>query len=193
MVREAITGFVLAGGKSARMASGKDEDKDKAQARLATGGLTFLETALAPVDAVAGEVFILGSPERYGAYGPVIADIFPGCGPLGGIHAALSHTKTELNLVIGVDTPFLSPALLGYIIDRALSAKARDSHEENAEGMITAPVIDDYPQPLCAVYAREFLPVAEEALKAGRYKIVPLFPRERTLLIPEAELKQFAF
>ena len=59
--------------------------------------------------------------------------------------------------------------------------------------VVTAPVIDDYPQPLCAVYRREFLPVAEQALRAGRYKIVPLFTPERTLLIPEAELRQFAF
>jgi molybdenum cofactor guanylyltransferase len=183
MVRNALTGFVLAGGKSTRMAEGRDEDRDKAQVRLAPGGLTLLETALAAARAVAGEVFILGPPERYGAYGPAIADIFPGCGPLGGIHAALSHTNTEFNLVIGVDTPFLSPALLSHIVDRALDARQ----------MITAPVINDYPQPLCAVYSREFLPVAQEALKAGRYKIVPLFPRERTLQIPEAELKQFAF
>jgi molybdopterin-guanine dinucleotide biosynthesis protein A len=43
------------------------------------------------------------------------------------------------------------------------------------------------------VYSREFLSIAEEALRAGNYKIVPLFPRERTLLIAEAELARFAF
>jgi molybdenum cofactor guanylyltransferase len=183
MVREAITGFVLAGGKSTRMSRGKDEDRDKAKAVLAPGGPTLLETALQAVRAVAGEVFILGAPERYGAYGETIADVFPECGPLGGIHAALSHTRTEFNLIIGVDTPSLSPALLGYIVDRALDARHT----------VTAPKINDYPQPLCAVYSRQFLPIAEQALTGGNYKIVPLFPREQTLLIPEAELKQFAF
>lgn len=185
MVREAITGFVLAGGQSTRMAAGKDEDRDKAKAMLAAGGRTLLETALTVLRAVAGEVFILGVAQRYGAFGPTIADVFPGCGPLGGIHAALTRTKTELNLIIGVDTPFLSPALLGYIVDRAL--KGRETKT------VTAPVINDYPQPLCAVYSRKFLPVAEQALKAGRYKIVPLFARDRTLLISEAELEQVAF
>jgi molybdenum cofactor guanylyltransferase len=177
MVREAITGFVLAGGKSTRM--GRDK------AGLSLGGPTLLETALETARAVSGEdnVFILGSPELYGAYGPVIPDVFPGCGPLGGIHAALAHTKTEFNLIIGVDTPFLSPPLLGYIVDRALEART----------WVTAPEINQYPQPLCAVYSREFLPFAEQALKTGKYKIVPLFPRERTLLIAESELKRFAF
>jgi molybdenum cofactor guanylyltransferase len=179
MVREAITGFVLAGGKSTRMG----QQKDKAKAVLAPGGGTLLESALKTVRALAGEVFVLGSPELYSAYGPTVPDVFPGCGPLGGIHAALAETKTEFNLMIAVDTPFLSAELLNYILDRALEKRT----------MVTAPEINDYPQPLCAVYSREFLPVAERALRAGNYKIVPLFPREGTLLIREAELKRFAF
>lgn len=185
MVRETISGFVLAGGKSTRMAAGKDEDKDKAEARLMSGGLTLLENAVTSVRAVAAEVFIVGPHARYGTYGPTVADIFPGCGPLGGIHAALTRSNTEYSLIIGVDTPFLSPKLLGFIVDRALTARGAKT--------VTAPVINDYPQPLCAVYSREFLPIAEQALQAGRYKIVPLFPHDRTLLIPEAELKQVAF
>jgi molybdenum cofactor guanylyltransferase len=200
MKREALTGFVLAGGRSSRMAEGMPNERDKAQIRLAAGGPTLLETALGAVRAVAGEVFILGAVERYGAYGETVADIFPGCGPLGGIHAALSRTKTEFNLIIGVDTPFLSPALLGYIVDRAREEEdvqeknvAQEKHDAPQKKLVTAPVIDDYPQPLCAVYRREFLPVAEQALRDGRYKIVPLFTPERTLLIPEAELRQFAF
>jgi molybdopterin-guanine dinucleotide biosynthesis protein A len=58
---------------------------------------------------------------------------------------------------------------------------------------VTAPVIKAYPQPLCAVYSRDFLPIAVTALKAGNYKIVPLFPQGRTLLIEEDELARFAF
>jgi molybdopterin-guanine dinucleotide biosynthesis protein A len=175
MAGEAITGFVLAGGKSTRM--GKDK------AALSLSGRTLLETALEAVRAVADNVFILGSPELYGAYAPTIADVFPGCGPLGGIHAALQQTRTEFNLMIAVDTPFLSAGLLRYLAERALAAHAA----------VTAPVINAYPQPLCAVYSRAFLPIAERALKAGAYKIVPLFPEDGTLLIPEAELKQVAF
>lgn len=182
MVRESITGFVLAGGRSTRMG------RDKAGLSLngpSVDGPSLLQTALEAARSAAadGNVFILGPRELYGAYGATIPDVFPGCGPLGGIHAALGATRTEFNLMIAVDTPFLSPALLGYIVDRALAART----------MVTAPVIGGYPQPLCAVYSREFFPVAEKALRAGDYKIVPLFSRERTLLIAEAELARFAF
>src|SRR5262249_37974960 len=177
MAYDQLTGFVLAGGKSTRMG------RDKAKVVLAPGGQTLLETALTAVRAVAKEVFIIGSPDVYGGYGPAFTDVFPGCGPLGGIHTALSHTKTELNLIIGVDTPFLSASLLAYLTERALAARP----------MVTAPVIKAYPQPLCAVYARDFLPIATAALKAGNYKIVPLFPGGRTLLVAEAALAKFAF
>jgi molybdopterin-guanine dinucleotide biosynthesis protein A len=177
MAAEAITGFVLAGGKSTRM--GRDK------AALSLNGRTLLETALAAARAVAmvKEVFILGAPERYAAYAPAIADVFPGCGPLGGIHAALQQTRTEFNLMIAVDTPFLSAGLLRYLVERALASRA----------VVTAPEINAYPQPLCAVYSRAFLPIAERALQAGDFKIVPLFPKPGTLLIGEAELKQVAF
>jgi molybdopterin-guanine dinucleotide biosynthesis protein A len=172
-----LSAFVLAGGKSTRMGCDK--------ATLPLAGRTLLETALAVARSVTEDVFvfILGSPELYGAYGTVIADIFSGCGPLGGIHAALTHSKTDLNLILAVDTPFLSNRLLSYLVDRARESRA----------MVTAPEINSYPQPLCAVYRREFLPIAEQALRSGHYKIVPLFPQGKTLTIPEPELARFAF
>jgi molybdopterin-guanine dinucleotide biosynthesis protein A len=170
-----LTGFVLAGGKSTRM--GRDK------AGLSLNGRTLLETALAAVRSAVREVFILGSAQLYGSYGPTIADIFPGCGPLGGIHAALKHSKTELNLVIAVDTPFLAGGLLAYLGERARESGA----------MVTAPEVNGYPQPLCAVYSRDFLPIAERALREGNYKIVSLFPKDRTTLISESELLPFAF
>lgn len=175
-VSRQITGFVLAGGKSTRM--GRDK------AMLPLNGRTLLEHALAVLRLVTKDVFILGSRQLYGNYGAeVIEDIFPGCGPLGGIHAALSHATTKFSLVIAVDTPFLSPDFLSFMATRALASGA----------VVTTPEIAGYTQPLCAVYSMEFLPLAEQALKSGNYKIVPLFPKERTLAIREAELARFAF
>jgi len=155
--------------------------RDKAV--LSLHGRTLLETVLEAARSVAEEVFIAGSPQLYGAFAPAVADVFPGCGPLGGIHAALSHTRTEFNLILAVDTPFLSPKILSFLAERALASRS----------VVTAPEISNYPQPLCAVYSREFLPIAEQALRAGQYKIVPLFPDHGTLLVRQAELAQFAF
>ena len=114
MVHSQLSGFVLAGGKSTRMG------QDKAAVTL--NGLTLLQHALAALREVCGDVAILGKQELYGALGPVCEDIFPGCGPLGGIHAALSSSKTQFNLIIAVDTPFLSPEFLSYLADRAIDS-----------------------------------------------------------------------
>src|ERR1041385_3815789 len=94
MPHSQLSGFVLAGGKSTRMG------QDKAAVTL--NGLTLLQHGLAALRQVCRDVAILGKHELYGALGPVYEDIFPGCGPLGGIHAALSNSKTQFNLIIAV-------------------------------------------------------------------------------------------
>jgi molybdopterin-guanine dinucleotide biosynthesis protein A len=175
MVHSQLSGFVLAGGKSTRMG------QDKASVTL--NGHTLLEHALAALREVCRDVAILGKRELYGSVGPVYEDIFPGCGPLSGIHAALSSSKTQFNLIIAVDTPFLAPEFLSYLADKAIESGA----------IVTTPEIDAYTQPLCTVYSLDFLTIAEQALRLGNYKIVPLFPEDRTLVVKEAELRQFAF
>jgi molybdopterin-guanine dinucleotide biosynthesis protein A len=175
MVHSQLSGFVLAGGKSTRMG------QDKAAVTL--NGRTLLEHALAVLREVCRNVAILGSHELYGSLAPVYEDIFPGCGPLGGIHAALAGSQTQFNLITAVDTPFLGPAFLSYLAERATAGDA----------IVTTPEIDDYTQPLCTIYSLDFLPIAEHALRIGNYKIVPLFPKGRTLVIKESELRRFAF
>src|SRR3954464_13510045 len=76
--------FILAGGKSSRMG------EDKAFLRL--GGKTLLELAQELVSGVCGSVFVVGDRARFGP--KAIQDIFPDSGPLGGIHAALTATKS---------------------------------------------------------------------------------------------------
>ena len=175
MIHPQLTGFVLAGGKSTRMG------QDKAAVML--HGRTLLEHTLAALREVCRDVAILGKYELYGTMGPVYEDIFPGCGPLSGIHAALTNSQTQCNLIIAVDTPFLAPAFLHYLAERAIASGA----------VVTTPEINDYTQPLCTVYSLDFLPIADQALRQGNYKIVPLFPKGKTLVIKESELRQFAF
>ncbi|HKD82154.1 MAG TPA: molybdenum cofactor guanylyltransferase [Candidatus Angelobacter sp.] len=175
MTHSQVSGFVLAGGKSTRM--GQDK------AALTLNGQTLLEHALAALRQVCRDVAILGRYERYGAFAPAYEDIYPGCGPLGGIHSALSHAQTRYSLIIAVDTPFLMPEFLSYLADRAAASDA----------VVITPEIDEYTQPLCTVYSLDFLPIAERAIQNGNYKIVPLFPRNQTLVIKQAELRKFAF
>src|ERR1700722_20940618 len=92
-----VAAFILAGGKSTRMGT------DKAFVMLE--GRTLLARALEVARAVTAEVRIVGDPEKFAAFAPVVKDAFPGCGPLGGIHAALRASTAELNLMLAADVP----------------------------------------------------------------------------------------
>src|ERR1017187_850261 len=91
--------------------------QDKALLRLC--GETLLERARRLAKSVTEDVRIVGDPAKFGAYGPVVEDIYPGRGPLGGIHAALMQTQTELNLILAVDTPFIEERFLDFLVSEA--------------------------------------------------------------------------
>ena len=170
-----LSAFVLAGGRSSRMGS------DKAFIELE--GRTLLARALDLLRAITPEVSLVGPADKFAAYGSVIEDVFAGCGPLAGIHAALSASMTELNLMLAVDLPFVPQSLLRFIVEQA---RASDM-------LVTVPRIAGGFQPLCAVYRRGFAPLAETALKAGNNKIDALFASTTVRILEEPELGRFAF
>jgi phospholipid/cholesterol/gamma-HCH transport system ATP-binding protein len=170
-----LTAFILAGGKSTRMGA------DKAFVPLE--GRPLLVRAIELARAVTSDVRIVGSAEKFASFGPVVEDIFRDSGPLGGIHAALSDSSSELNLILAVDLPFVSPAFLRYLV-----ARARDS-----AAAVTVVRAGGGWQPLCAVYRRKFADPAEAALRAGHFKIDALFDSVPTDVITETELEEAGF
>lgn len=146
-------------------------------------GRTLLLNALALAGSVSSQPRIVGSREKFGQYGLVVEDIFPSRGPLGGIHAALRSSQADLNLMIAVDMPLLSPPFLLYLIDRA----------RNSTATVTVPRTDSRWHPLCAVYRSSFVGLAEDALRAKKNKIDPLFEVAQTLTIEEDDLTSAGF
>jgi len=170
-----FSGFVLAGGRSSRMGSDK--------AFLEFNGRTLLARALDLLQRLTPEVYIVGPAAKFAACGPVIEDIYTGRGPLAAIHAALSSSPTELNLMLAVDLPFVTASLLRFIVECAQAADA----------MVTVPRIAGGYQPLCAVYRRDFGSLAQAALESGHNKIDALFSAAKTRVLEESELRRFAF
>jgi molybdopterin-guanine dinucleotide biosynthesis protein A len=183
-----VAAFVLTGGKSSRMGQEKSA--------LLLNGNTLLERAIEIAHVASDDVRLLGTPDRVpqevGApYLPavgrcgitVIPDRFPGCGPLAGIDAALAATNAELNFILSVDTPFVPEGFVRYLVERA----------RGHDALVTYPHLNSGYQPLCAVYRKEFGPIAEAALQSGHYKIDPLFARIPTCTIDDAELRKLGF
>jgi molybdopterin-guanine dinucleotide biosynthesis protein A len=191
-------GFVLAGGRSSRMGTDK--------AFLEFKGQTLLDHALKTMADVCDPVAIVGDPAKFAKHEPekheseksgsdryespkhrtVIADIFPGCGPLAGIHAALKHSTADLNLMLAVDLPFVSAALLTFLFEAAEDDNATDA-------IVTVPRAGKGLQPLCAIYRRAFCTTAEQALLAGNYKIDGTFSGLSVRVLETSELASAGF
>jgi molybdopterin-guanine dinucleotide biosynthesis protein A len=148
------------------------------KAFLELDGRTLLDRALELARSVAGDVSIVGPKDKFARFGPVVQDILSGRGPLAGIHAALSSSKSDLNLILALDTPFVQAGFLRYLTGEA----------EGGAAVVTVPRIAGQSQPLCAIYRREFLAVAEDSLRHGRNKIDPLFSQVPCRVIDENEL-----
>jgi molybdenum cofactor guanylyltransferase len=146
-------------------------------------GQTLIERALALIGRVCPSVAIVGDSARFSGYGSVVEDVYSGCGPLAGIHAALAYSSAELNLMVAVDLPFVSEGLLSYLFSAA----------EESGAVVTVPRTGKGFQPLCAVYRPEFAHVTDRALQAGKYKIDALFGGLSLRVIEEGELQKAGF
>jgi molybdopterin-guanine dinucleotide biosynthesis protein A len=108
---------------------------------------------------------------------PTIPDVHRGCGPLGGIHAALRHAAHPLVLCVACDLPLLGPGVLEMLLG---SAGPGDD--------ALLPRIAGRPEPLLAVYGRGALAAFEGAIVAGRLKVLDALEGLRVRFIEEDAL-----
>ncbi len=176
-VSSAVLGAVLAGGASRRMGA------DKARIVLAGRrlGARAVEVLRAELDRV---VVVSRRPGDHADLGaPEIADRLRDCGPLGGIHAALDHAGGDPVFVLACDLPAVGPALVTYLLGRALPRLTAESSPA-----CVVPTMGDRTQPLCGVYNAACRPLIEEWLAAGERRVLELVDSiavERVELRPE--------
>lgn len=159
-----IEAFILIGGRSRRFGS------DKSLAIL--GGKRVVDalageisTALpgSRITSVAGSNDQLISGAGLATRMPMIFDLAPGRGPVGGLHAALSYTMADWSLVLACDMPFISAGLIRLLV-------------ENCDRLSDAVVPiqpDGRPQPLCALYRRAGCVAALDELLNARRPAAP--------------------
>jgi molybdopterin-guanine dinucleotide biosynthesis protein A len=125
-------------------------------------GSTLMESVAREVLNAAGNVTLIGSPERYGNVGfPVICDQIEGCGPLGGLHAALSVTTAEWNVLVACDMPAVTRQLLEELLAAAEACGADALVPETPGGL----------EPLCAVYHARLFSAVESAIHSNLLKM----------------------
>jgi molybdenum cofactor guanylyltransferase len=100
-----VTGAILAGGSSRRLG------RDKATLELGGKPLArWVAEALRPV--VAELWLVTNHPQTHAALGlPLVTDLVPFLGPVGGLATALFYARTPWVLLTSADAPFLTPDL----------------------------------------------------------------------------------
>lgn len=166
-----FTGYVLAGGQSARM--GRDK------ALLEIEGQPLILSAVNLLKTLTDRVAILGTAERYGFLGvPVLPDLVPSRGPLSAIHTGLERSGTDVNLFLACDMPLMQGTFLKLLVERAPLADA-----------VLMRLDDGSLEPLCAVYNRSCLPTVKANYERQRFKLSDLFSELRTHYLTETDLQ----
>jgi molybdopterin-guanine dinucleotide biosynthesis protein A len=164
-----IYGILLAGGKSSRMGQNK--------ALLPIGQAPLIEHIVSHMEPYCREIVVVTNhPSNYTFLKHVrfVADIYPGRGPLAGIHAGLSAIpNNSYGFVMACDMPSISPVLLRNMLQ----------HVPGPDAVVYSG------QPFHSLYHPRALSAIEHGLIHEQLRMEDLLRRIRTtfLEIPEGE------
>lgn len=177
-VSDDVAGFVLAGGRSSRMG------EDKALVEVA--GRPLVAYAVHVLRGAGLEPRIAGGRPDLNEFAPVIADLDPGLGPLGGVVSALENTRQKWAVFLSVDTPLMAPELVAFLV--------RDAQMTGAA--ITLSTVNGFAETFPAVVRTEMLPALRQELGQGNGGCFAAFAaashhrRESTRRVPAEVLAQ---
>jgi molybdopterin-guanine dinucleotide biosynthesis protein A len=161
---------ILAGGRSRRF-GGRDKSS------LVVEGRTILERQLAEIITLTDDVLVVGGPERkLPAPARLVSDRVPGCGPLGGLHTALTEMTGKAVIVVACDIPYVQAKLLRHLL-----TLTRDAD-------VVVPFTERGYHPLCAAYTSACLEPVTARLADGRLKMTGLFEDVRVRAVTSDEL-----
>ncbi len=131
-----LTVAIQAGGKSSRMGTDKSF--------VLFQGRPLIEVVREAVEGLGDELIIVtNKPDDYAHLGlPMVGDLYPETGPLGGIYTALHHATHPHLLTVACDMPWLNRPLLEYMAGLRSTAD------------VIVPRWDKFPEPLHAVYSK---------------------------------------
>jgi len=169
------TAAILAGGRATRF-GGRDKSA------LVVGGRSILERQIAELARITDDVLVVGGCEdQIRPHGPArfVPDRVPGCGPLGGLDAALAAARDDLVAIVACDMPFVTSAFVSHLLDLTRDADAVVPRTERGY------------HPLCAAYTRACQPAVARCLADRRLKMVELLQTVRVRELTVAEIDAF--
>lgn len=163
-----LTGVILAGGKNSRI--------NREKSLLMINQKRLLEHVLDIINPLFKKIIIISSKKdlilEFSDY-DFYSDLFPGSGPLGGIHSALKNSKSDGVFIFACDMPNLNAQLIKRQIDLydGVSDIVIPSHHIGIE-------------PLHAIYSNRCLPFIEAQLREKRYSVRGFFDQVNIKYFP---------
>lgn len=169
-----MQGIILAGGKNIRMG--------RVKALLTINGETIIEDIAEKLQRILLDIIIVtNTPELFEFMDiPMISDIMPERGSLGGIYSGIYASNSFHSFVVACDMPFLVPELIKYMISE------KDDYD------IVIPNIDGEYEPLHAIYSKNCLKYMEMLIKENNLKILDFFDKVKVRNIDRTEVLKFA-
>ncbi len=167
---------IQAGGASSRMGQNK--------AVMPFIGQPLIARVISRLVHLAGEVLVTtNQPEGLAFLNlPLVPDVLPGMGALGGLYTALSAAHLPLVALVACDMPFANPALL---------AAERDLMVQTGADVVI-PRSDYGYEPLHAIYHREAcLGPVRAALEANRLRMTSWFDSVQVQLMEPDEVRRY--
>jgi len=157
--------FLVPGISAAVMAGGRSRRLGRNKALLEINNRALLERVLNRVSPFVQKAMVITNhPEEYCHLDVATAkDIRPGCGPLSGIHAALTLAVSEYVLVMSCDIPLVTDTQIRQLVSYCRGYDITIFKHKNFE-------------PLCAVYRQSCLDALDELIDHQEYRIIDLFP-----------------
>ncbi len=168
-----VTGAILAGGKSTRM------KYNKAFAKL--GEEVIIEMILKQFKELFNKTIIISNePHLYEHLGiDIYTDIYPGLGPISGIHSALTNSTDEVIFALACDMPFVPPDLIKYMLARITGYDTVVARTNN------------FYQATSAVYHKSCLPILINCLENDKLKTTLIFRELNARVLDEPEVEPF--
>lgn len=192
------TGVILAGGGATRYGG-------RAKGLERVGGQRIIDRVADVLRETTDELLLVANAPGAAEWLPGVrteADVRPGEGALGGLHAALSHAGGAI-LLVAWDMPFVPAALLRALRKRgeadgeagvAGGAAQDTAGAQAARADAVLPASDGSRrgvEPLCAWYSHACLGPIEAALDAGDRRVVAFHDQVTAVTLPLADVARF--
>ncbi len=160
-----IPAVIFAGGKSSRMG------RDKALLPFA-GFDSLAQYQYARLQKLFEKVYLSAKEDKFDFDAALIPDRYEASSPLSGILSVFETLDADEVFILSVDAPFVDEKVIGTLL------------EENEKDVDA--VIAQSPsglEPLCGIYKRSLLPMAQEYFRADRHRLTQLLKEAKSKVV----------